>query len=48
MVDIDDDTFSLLTKRVYDMAGTVKGVKVFLDGTRIKVDSFKKVRISSF
>lgn len=39
---IDDDTFALLTKRVYDMAGTVKGVKVFLDGARIKIDSFKK------
>jgi hypothetical protein len=42
MTEIDDDTFALLTKRVYDMAGTVKGVKVFLDGTRIKIDSFKK------
>ena len=42
MDEIDDDTFALLTKRVHDMAGTVKGVKVFLDGTRIKIDSFKK------
>ncbi|CED85182.1 dna topoisomerase ii [Phaffia rhodozyma] len=42
MTEIDDDTFSLLTKRVYDMAGTVRGVRVFLDGTKLKVDGFKK------
>lgn len=41
---IDDDTASLLMKRAYDMAGTVRGVKVWLDGTRLKVDGFKKVR----
>jgi DNA topoisomerase-2 len=38
---IDDDFEALAKRRVYDMAGTVKGVKVFLNGTQIKVD-FKK------
>ena len=35
MQSIDDDTASLLRKRVYDMAGTVKDVKVFLNDKRI-------------
>lgn len=38
---IDDDTLSLLKKRVFDMAGTVKNVKVFLNNERLKVKNFK-------
>lgn len=38
---IDDDFEALAKRRVYDMAGTVKGVKVFLNGTQLKLD-FKK------
>ncbi len=38
---IDDDTFSLLLKRVYDMTGAVKDVKVWLNGERLKVKGFK-------
>ncbi|KAI2622244.1 type II DNA topoisomerase [Hypomontagnella submonticulosa] len=38
---IDDDLESLLYRRVYDMAGTVRGVKVYLNDTVIKLD-FKK------
>ncbi|KAE9363933.1 type II DNA topoisomerase [Stipitochalara longipes BDJ] len=38
---IDDDFEALVKRRVYDMAGTVKGVKVFLNGVPIKLD-FKK------
>jgi DNA topoisomerase II len=38
---IDDDFEALVKRRVYDMAGTVKGVKVFLNGVHIKLD-FKK------
>jgi DNA topoisomerase-2 len=38
---IDDDFEALVKRRVYDMAGTVKGVKVFLNGSQIKLD-FKK------
>lgn len=44
---IDDDTNALLMKRVYDMAGTVKDVKVFLNDERIKVKNFKQVGIIS-
>ncbi|KAJ7226116.1 DNA topoisomerase II, partial [Mycena pura] len=40
---IDEDTASLLRKRVYDMAGTVKDVKVFYNGKRItNVKNFKQ------
>ncbi|OTB06331.1 hypothetical protein M426DRAFT_319063 [Hypoxylon sp. CI-4A] len=38
---IDDDLESLLYRRVYDMAGTVRGIKVYLNDTHIKLD-FKK------
>ncbi|CAG8971259.1 hypothetical protein HYALB_00001425 [Hymenoscyphus albidus] len=38
---IDDDFEALLKRRVYDMAGTVKGVKVSLNGTKINL-SFKQ------
>ncbi|KAI1635437.1 DNA topoisomerase [Biscogniauxia mediterranea] len=38
---IDDDLESLLYRRVYDMAGTVRGVKVYLNDSYIKLD-FKK------
>jgi len=38
---IDQDTEALLKKRVYDMAGTVKNIKVFLNDERIKIKSFK-------
>ncbi|KAM0790561.1 hypothetical protein ACM66B_004430 [Microbotryomycetes sp. NB124-2] len=41
MTDFDDDTVALLTKRVYDMAGIVKGVKVWLNGKQIRVRDFK-------
>lgn len=53
MDSIDDDTLSLLQRRVYDMAGTMKtvnsegkkhgkDVKVFLNGERIGIKSFKQ------
>jgi DNA topoisomerase-2 len=41
MTSIDEDTVALLKKRVYDMAGTVKEIKVFLNGERLKVKNFK-------
>jgi DNA topoisomerase-2 len=44
MTSIDDDTYALMAKRVYDMAGTVKDIKVHLNGERIKVKGFKQVR----
>ncbi|WVN88424.1 uncharacterized protein L203_103634 [Cryptococcus depauperatus CBS 7841] len=39
---IDDDINALLMKRVYDMAGTVKDMKVFLNDERVKVKGFKQ------
>ncbi|CAG8655859.1 10663_t:CDS:2, partial [Paraglomus occultum] len=42
MTTIDNDTEALLIKRVYDLAGSVKDVKVFLNGERIKVKNFKQ------
>ncbi|PHH82883.1 hypothetical protein CDD82_4418 [Ophiocordyceps australis] len=38
---ITDDLEALLFRRVYDMAGTVDGVKVYLNGTMIKLKDFK-------
>lgn len=42
MTEIDDDTYALLMKRVYDVAGTVKDIKVNLNGERLKVKNFKQ------
>ncbi|KAJ8520376.1 hypothetical protein ONZ45_g2836 [Pleurotus djamor] len=42
MTHIDPDTAGLLRKRVYDMAGTVKDVKVYLNDERLKVKNFKQ------
>ena len=45
MAGIDDDTNALLMKRVYDMAGTVRDVKVFLNDERLKIKGFKQVGV---
>ncbi|KAG0227897.1 DNA topoisomerase 2 [Actinomortierella wolfii] len=42
MTEIDDDLEALLKKRAYDLAGCVKGVKVLLNGERIKIKNFKE------
>ncbi|KAI4094435.1 MAG: hypothetical protein LQ344_002184 [Seirophora lacunosa] len=42
MSGMDDDFEALVKRRVYDLAGTVKGVKVELNGEKIKVNNFKK------
>ena len=39
---IDADHEALLKKRVYDLAGTVKQIKVFLNDRRIGIKSFKE------
>ncbi|KZT24682.1 type II DNA topoisomerase [Neolentinus lepideus HHB14362 ss-1] len=41
MDSIDDDTVSLLKRRVFDLAGTIKDVKVSLNGERLKIKNFK-------
>ena len=42
MQNMDDDFEALVKRRVYDLAGTSRGVKVWLNGERIKINSFKK------
>lgn len=42
MESIDDDTLALLKRRVYDLAGTVKNVKVFLNDERLKIKNFRQ------
>lgn len=42
MSGMDSDFEALVKRRVYDMAGTCKGVKVSLNGERISVRTFKK------
>jgi DNA topoisomerase-2 len=39
---MDDDIEALLKKRVYDLAGTVVDVKVYLNNERIKIRNFKQ------
>ena len=42
MKEMDNDFEAIVKRRVYDMAGTCKDVKVYLNGDRIKVRNFKK------
>ena len=42
MQSLDDDVVSLLEKRVYDLAGCVHGVKVYLNDELIPIHSFKE------
>jgi DNA topoisomerase-2 len=39
---IDDDFEALIKRRTYDMAGTLGGMKVYLNGSRVKISSFAK------
>ncbi|EXX74976.1 DNA topoisomerase 2 [Rhizophagus irregularis DAOM 197198w] len=40
--EFDNDIVALLKKRVYDLAGCVRNVKVFLNGERLKIKNFKE------
>ncbi|KAL9078962.1 MAG: hypothetical protein Q9157_002146 [Trypethelium eluteriae] len=42
MSGMDDDFEALVKRRVYDLAGTVKDVKVYLNDQRIKIKNFKQ------
>lgn len=42
MTGMDADFEALAKRRVYDMAGTCTGVKVYLNGERIKISKFKQ------
>ncbi|KAK9472391.1 DNA topoisomerase [Dipodascopsis tothii] len=41
MTEMDDDLVGIMMRRVYDLAGTCKNVKVFLNGERLKIKNFK-------
>lgn len=41
MTILDKDTVALLTRRAYDIAGSTKGVRVFLNGTRLPITDFR-------
>ncbi len=36
---LDKDTVALLTRRAYDIAGSTKGVRVFLNGKKLPVST---------
>ncbi|XP_011866622.1 PREDICTED: DNA topoisomerase 2 isoform X2 [Vollenhovia emeryi] len=42
MQSLDNDIVSLMSRRAYDVAASSKGVKVFLNGTRVPVKNFKE------
>uniref|UniRef100_A0A914GY21 DNA topoisomerase 2 n=1 Tax=Globodera rostochiensis TaxID=31243 RepID=A0A914GY21_GLORO len=42
MEELEEDIIALMSRRAYDIAGTSKGVKVFLNGTRIPCQGFKE------
>lgn len=41
MEKLDSDTLGLLKRRVYDIAGSVKGINVFLNGDKVPIRDFK-------
>ncbi|RKO89490.1 Dna topoisomerase Iia AtpaseADP [Blyttiomyces helicus] len=41
MTHLDDDFVALATKRVHDLAGCIRGIKVFLNDTRLKLKDFR-------
>lgn len=41
MQSLDEDIVALMSRRAYDVAASSRGVKVFLNGSRIPVKSFK-------
>uniref|UniRef100_A0A914XMA9 DNA topoisomerase 2 n=1 Tax=Plectus sambesii TaxID=2011161 RepID=A0A914XMA9_9BILA len=41
MTELDDDIVGLMSRRAYDIAGTSRGLKVFLNGKRLPVTGFK-------
>ncbi|XP_026132839.1 DNA topoisomerase 2-alpha [Carassius auratus] len=38
---LDKDTVALLTRRAYDIAGSTKGVRVFLNGKKLPINGFR-------
>lgn len=42
MTEMDDDFEALVKRRVYDLAGTCAGIKVYLNDNRLKITKFKQ------
>ncbi|ODV85564.1 hypothetical protein CANARDRAFT_198612 [[Candida] arabinofermentans NRRL YB-2248] len=42
MENLDEDILGVLKRRVYDLCGTVRGVKVSLNGKLLKINNFKQ------
>ncbi|XP_067144002.1 DNA topoisomerase 2-alpha-like [Centruroides vittatus] len=42
MEDLDKDTVALMSRRVYDVAGSSRGVKVYLNGKKLPIRGFKE------
>ncbi|VDM54549.1 unnamed protein product [Angiostrongylus costaricensis] len=42
MAELDDDIIALMSRRAFDVAGSTKGVKVFLNGKVLPVQGFKQ------
>jgi DNA topoisomerase-2 len=41
MAELDDDIIGLMSRRAYDIAGSVPGIKVFLNGKQLPCIGFK-------
>lgn len=41
MDNLDDDIVALMSRRAYDIAASARGVKVYLNGTRVPIKNFK-------
>lgn len=42
MTELDSDILGIMRRRVYDIAGSVRGVLVYLNGKRLKISNFKQ------
>ncbi|KAK9351110.1 DNA topoisomerase [Lipomyces doorenjongii] len=42
MTKLDDDLIGIMMRRVYDLAGSVRNIKVYLNNERLKVRNFKQ------
>lgn len=40
MTELEDDTIALMSRRALDVAGTISGVKVYLNGKKLPVSHF--------
>ena len=47
MESLDRDTVSLLTRRAYDIAASVRGITVYLNGQKLKVHDTKHKYLAS-